>query len=347
MKGSRVAQTDLFGASAESTLAQTSDATPTSLRKDREVLPATVAASLREIAAQLPPTLRLGTSSWAFPGWKSLVYDGDYATNVLARRGLHAYAQHPLLRAVGLDRTFYAPISEHAFSEYAKAVPDDFRFLVKAHAAITTPRGMRVAGHAPSMDRFLDVEYATNEVIEPAVRGLGVRLGVILFQFPPLALSARKIDALPDALGAFLQALPRGVPYAVEVRNAALLGVPYAHALAAGRATHCYTVHPSMPGIPAQQAAIGAVDNPAHTGPAVIRWMLGHGREYAEARDEYAPFDQLVAPDLSSRADIAGLMSQLNAQHRTTIVIANNKAEGSAPRTLMELAHLAAGAGRQ
>lgn len=220
-------------------------------------------------------------------------------------------------------------------------VPNDFRFLVKAHAAITTPRGMRVAGYAPSVDRFLDPEYATHEVIAPAVQGLGDRLGVILFQFPPLALSGARLDTLPDALARFLQVLPPGIPYAVEIRNASLLGKPYADALALGSATHCFTVHPTMPGIPAQGLALPS-DLPGRA-PVIIRWMLGHGREYAEARDAYAPFDQLAAPDLSSRADIAALVQQLNAEQRPVIVIANNKAEGSAPRTLTELARLVAG----
>jgi uncharacterized protein YecE (DUF72 family) len=31
-------------------------------------------------------------------------------TRRLARTGLRAYAQHPLLRSVGIDRTYYAPI---------------------------------------------------------------------------------------------------------------------------------------------------------------------------------------------------------------------------------------------
>ncbi len=345
MKRSRAVQTDLFGIASDEANASRAPSGNTESRERRGVEPASVSDALRTVAEELPRTLHMGTSSWAFPGWRSLVYGGDYTSSLLSREGLRAYAQHPLLRAVGIDRTFYAPISAQAFEQYAQAVPDDFRFLVKAHAAVTTPRGARMAGQgraqAPTADRFLDAAYATTEVVEPALRGLGKHLGVVLFQFPPLSLSARRLDALPDALGEFLQALPQGVAYAVEVRNAELLGPHYAHALSAGGATHCFTVHPSMPSIPVQCAALehGVV----HTGPAVIRWMLGHGREYAEARDAYAPFDALVAPDLTTRIDVASLIAELNAKHRPTIVIANNKAEGSAPRTLMELAQLVAG----
>ena len=44
---------------------------------------------------------------------------------------------HPLLRAVSLDRTFYAPIPVEAYADYAERVPDDFRFLVKAPEHVT------------------------------------------------------------------------------------------------------------------------------------------------------------------------------------------------------------------
>jgi uncharacterized protein YecE (DUF72 family) len=63
------------------------------------------------LARHLSPQLYLGTSSWTFPGWQGLVYDRAASASVLARYGLAAYARHPLLRTVGLDRTFYAPIA--------------------------------------------------------------------------------------------------------------------------------------------------------------------------------------------------------------------------------------------
>ena len=70
---------------------------------DRGVGPAEVPVQLREIAARLPETLYLGTSSWSFPGWHGLVYDRECSQRALARQGLGAYAAHPLLNAVGVD----------------------------------------------------------------------------------------------------------------------------------------------------------------------------------------------------------------------------------------------------
>ncbi|MEZ6184635.1 MAG: DUF72 domain-containing protein, partial [Planctomycetota bacterium] len=71
----------------------------------RRLGPASVAPELRALAARLPPTVHLGTSSWSFPGWRGVVYDREANQRELAREGLRAYAQHPLLRAVGVDRT--------------------------------------------------------------------------------------------------------------------------------------------------------------------------------------------------------------------------------------------------
>ena len=139
-----------------------------------------------EIANKLPVKLRLGTSSWSFPGWEGIVYDRRVSQQTLASHGLTAYAQHPLLRTVGVDRTFYRPISSDAFRAYADAVPADFRFLVKADRLLTSPtdpEGYGVRGPNP---RFLDPRYAANEVIGPMIDGLGCKAGPLLFQFPPI-----------------------------------------------------------------------------------------------------------------------------------------------------------------
>jgi uncharacterized protein YecE (DUF72 family) len=293
---------------------------------------------MRALADRLPDTLHLGTSSWAFPGWAGLVYDREHAPGALSREGLGAYAQHPLLRAVGLDRSFYAPVSEPAFVRYAGMVPPHFRFLVKAHAALTTPRGMRVPGHSDGADRFLDAAYATDAVFGPAARGLRARLGVVLLQFPPLSLGARELQALPERLARFLEQLPRDIPCAVEVRNAALLTPEYARALAHAGATHCFNVHPTMPGVLQQAEMLG--ESVRQSGPVCVRWMLRPDQRYESARDAYAPFDRLVAPDVTSRAQIADLISIVGANTRPVIVVVNNKAEGSAPRSIVELARL-------
>ena len=92
------------------------------------------------VAEKMLDGLYLGTSSWSFPGWEGIVYDKHVSQSVLARHGLRAYAQHPLFRTVCIDRTYYGSISKVEFADYADAVPEHFRFVVKAHEMLTRAR---------------------------------------------------------------------------------------------------------------------------------------------------------------------------------------------------------------
>ena len=292
-------------------------------------------ADLAEAPARLPPALRLGTSSWAFPGWAGVVYAQRAGEQLLARAGLGAYARNPLLRSVGLDRTFYAPLPAEDFRRYARLVPGDFRFVVKAHAALTTPidRQARNVAVTPDVDRFLDVRYALERIVTPVVEGLGERLGALLFQFPPLGLPyARDPPLFAESLGAFLDQMPRGPQYAVEVRNRELLVPAYSDALARNGATHCFNVHPRMPPLLEQAELVG--ESAWLSGLVVVRWMLNPGQDYEAARERYFPFDRIVDPDPVNRAQVADLLERVLARGNEAIVIANNKAEGCAPLTL-------------
>ncbi len=298
-----------------------------------------VAPDLVELALRLPPALRLGTSSWSFPGWAGIVYAERFTEQRLAREGLAAYSRHPLLRTVGLDRTYYAPIPAAEYARYAQATPPDFRFVVKAHAALTTPVAQlaRRSPVAPGPERFLDADYAARAVVAPMQEGLGDRAGVVLFQFPPLGPPhVRDAKSFAARLRDFLAALPRGPQYAVEVRNREFLCPAYVDALARNGVTHCYNVHPRMPPVGEQYALLG--EAAWRSGAVVVRWMLHPTQEYEAARDRYFPFDRLVDPDPRNRVALARLLEQLLGAGHETFVIANNKAEGSAPLSLFTLA---------
>lgn len=299
----------------------------------RLVRPAPAAAEAEQLARRLPPDVHFGTSSWSFPGWAGLVYAEAYEPATLARFGLAAYARHPLLNAVGLDRTFYAPLSAHELGQYARSVPRTFRFVVKAWSGLTTaPESARGGRLGRDAERFLDAGCARAQVIEPTVEGLGETLGVLLFQFSPLgAAHTRDPERFLARLAAFLDALPRGPPYAVELRDAQLLGPAYEAALAAAGVAHCASVHPRMPPVHEQAP-------PPAAGPLVVRWVLHPAQEYEAARARYAPFNRLVDPDPANRDNIVNWIAPALGAGRKVYLIANNKAEGCAPCTLVELA---------
>ncbi len=290
--------------------------------------PADIDSDIAEIAAALPPNVRLGTSSWSFPGWAGIVYDRVATPMVLARHGLAAYARHPVLRSVGVDRTFYAPLSARELAEYAAVVPDTFRFLVKAPAACTSP-------WIEDGSRFLEASWATAEAVAPYVEGLGPKAGALVFQLVPLGTAhTREPARFAERLGAFLAALPPGPTYAVELRDRALLGPAYEHALAAANAVHCLNVHPRMPPIAEQHRWIDTETRR----PLVVRWMLHEGLGYEQAVSRYEPFSRLVDEDPHSREQLADLCVEQALRGRDVLVVANNKAEGSAPLTQCKLA---------
>jgi uncharacterized protein YecE (DUF72 family) len=311
-------------------------------RRVAGVGPAEIPPALRRLAGTLPRGLRMGTSSWSFPGWRGLVYDREAGKSLLARSGLAAYAQHPLLRAVGIDRTYYAPLPAATFRDYAQSVPEEFRFLVKAWSGCTAPRRESEEGLLEDNPVFLDASCAAAEVVAPFVEGLGGRAGALLFQFPPLGGAlVRQPGRFAERLAGFLGALPRGPVYAVELRDRELLCADYVAALCAAGARHCLNLHPRMPDIDRQREVAGDTVG----APLVVRWMLHGGLGYEGALRRYEPFDRIVDEDRSSRAAVARACVTHLRREEEVIVVANNKAEGSAPLTIARLAEAIAGSG--
>jgi uncharacterized protein YecE (DUF72 family) len=325
-KHEHAGQQSLFGEPAQ--------VEPKRKRESRRVGPASVPDELSELATRLPSVVRLGTSSWSFPGWAGSVYDREATATHLARYGLAAYAQHPLLGAAGIDRTYYAPIAADDFARYAEAVPDEFRFLVKAASLCTDPHVREERGRSSGPNElFLDAAFAGEEVVGPYVDGLGQKGGALVFQFPPLGSTLTgDPQRFADALGRFLSELPTGPAYAVELRDRKLFGQPYLEALRDSDTSHCYTAHPRMPSIAEQRRQVGPQER------LVGRWMLHSGLGYEAAKERYAPFSRIIDEDRDTRSALAELCVEQIAGGGSVIVTANNKAEGSAPETLFRLA---------
>jgi uncharacterized protein YecE (DUF72 family) len=296
------------------------------------VRPAVPGEEVLQIARRMPENLHFGTSSWTFPGWVGIVYAQLYGVPVLARHGLAAYARHPLLNAVNLDSPFYKVPTTEQIASHAAEVPDNFRFTVKAYAGLTVVPDSSMALRRGVEPVFLDAGFATREVVQPLVAGLGAKLGAILFQFSPLGPrythSPRTFVA---RLGEFLAALPAGPTYAVELRDPEFLGSEYEGMLRSAGAVHCSNVHARMPPVDRQVSARAP-------GPLLIRWMLRSGDDYESAGARFAPFSRLQEPDKLNRDRIAALIRQGLSSGRDVHVVAANNAEGSAPLTLLELA---------
>jgi uncharacterized protein YecE (DUF72 family) len=137
----------------------------------------------------------VGTSGYNYPEWKGSFYPADFA----AAKMLPYYAAR--FSTVEINYTFYRMPNETIVSNWAKQVPAEFRFTLKAPRRIT---------HDSKLVRCEELTAAFCRVAET----LGPRLGALLFQLPP----NQKKD-LPR-LEAFLDSLPPNAPAAFEFRHA-------------------------------------------------------------------------------------------------------------------------------
>jgi hypothetical protein len=129
----------------------------------------------------------------------------------------------------------------------------------------------------------------------------------------------------------------RAVPLAVEIRDPELASAPFAAGLRDAGAVPCLAVHARMPPVAEQAAAFG-LDRDDCPLPLVARWNLHAGRDYDGAKADYFPFNRLVEEDVPSRSALAHLARAAAAGDSDVFITINNKAEGSAPRSVALLA---------
>lgn len=303
-----------------------------------KVLPeAVVADADLTLAQKLPPRIYFGTSSWSFPGWTGIVWQGTHSEAMLAEHGLGALSRHPLLGCVGVDRGFYTPVPAEAWRRYRAQVAPGFLLVPKAWGEVTMavfpnhPRYGERAGRAnPS---FLDPTITREQIVTPYLEEMGPHAGPIVFEIPPFP--ATQVDArrVADALDRLFSELPSHGRYAVELRTRQLLTPRYLRVLAAHGVGHVLNYWSAMPTVGEQLTLPGIL-----TAPFVVsRLMLPPGERYDERRAEMAPFDHIVDPQPQMREDIAALIARARAEDREVFVIVNNKAEGSAPLTIRAL----------
>lgn len=312
----------------------------------RTVMAADHSPDKLELAGRVPEQVRLGGTTWSFPGWRGLVWnDEDYSPSVLSRHGLAAYARHPLMRAAGIDRSFYRGLSVAEYGQYADQVPDDFRFIVKGPASVCDAAVRDDQGRVSKPNPlFLDPELAIREFVLPAAEGLGSKLGVLCFQLSPLPLPLlvdmpgclSRLDTLLRALPDFRAHAPNAL-VAVEVRDPEWLCLEFASVLKRNGVTYCLSAHPKMTVIQEQLPVLRAL----WPGPLVCRWLLNrrHG-PYGQGKADraYDPYDRFFHEDESTRQELAKLATVFAQAGQAVYITISNTAEGSAPLSVQALA---------
>jgi uncharacterized protein YecE (DUF72 family) len=146
----------------------------------------------------LTGTIRVGMSGFSYPEWIGEIYPKGTKRNAM----LAAYAN--VFPTVEINMSFRRLPAETTMDKWRDAVPDTFRFTMKAYQIITHWR------------RLVDVGDNVTEFMDLA-RRLGPRLGAVLFQIP----ATLKFDAA--LLDGFGPTLPADTAYAFEPRDESFL----------------------------------------------------------------------------------------------------------------------------
>jgi uncharacterized protein YecE (DUF72 family) len=145
-------------------------------------------------------TIRVGIGGWTYEPWRGTFYPPEWPQ----KRELEYAAGK--VTAIEINATYYGTQKPASFAAWARAVPDDFVFALKASRYCTNRKILADAGE--SIARFLD-----QGLVE-----LGDRLGPILWQF----MATKRFE--PDDFAAFLKLLPArhggvALRHAVQVRH--------------------------------------------------------------------------------------------------------------------------------
>ena len=173
----------------------------------------------------MPGRLFVGTSGFAYAGWKPRFYPPELPST----RFLEHYSSR--LNAVELNNTFYRSPTPTAVAGWLAATPLDFRFAIKAQ------RGGSY--RALQVDPAASVPWLT----EP-YRAFGERLGTVLFRVP------EGVARDDGRLAALLAAWPADLPLTIEFQDASWHVDETFEALARSGVALCTTELPDDPGPP-------------------------------------------------------------------------------------------------
>ena len=308
---------------------------------DRE----SVCAQAAALAAQ---GVFIGTSSWKYEGWLGRLYTpsryeyrGKVAKSRFDRDCLREYAE--VFKTVCVDAAYYTFPSEKYLQGLAAQVPADFQFGFKITDTITLKHYPDLARFGPKAGQpnpeFLNADLFASAFLRPC-ETIREKVGVLMFEFsrfwPADYQHGRDFVA---ALDAFFAKLPKGWPYAMEMRNKHWLVPDYFACLARHGIAHVFNSWDAMPPVGDQMALAGSVTQPELV-PA--RFLLKPGRKYEEAVKTFQPYEKVQEPYPEARAAGAKLIKDgLAAPKRKTLIFVNNRLEGNALDSIAAMIALA------
>jgi uncharacterized protein YecE (DUF72 family) len=262
--------------------------------------------------------VRVGTCGWSYKEWSGVFYPDDLDAGGF----LSAYAErYPV---VEVDSTFYRSPSRKTVEGWRDRTPDSFGFSLKVPQVITHEK--LLVDCRAEVRTFLTAA----RVLEHKLLCCVLQFGYFNRQVLP------SLDAFLERLEPFLDAWPRDVPLAVEVRNKAWLMPKLVDCL---RARQGVLVVADQSWMPAPVDVVRKVD--AVTGPFAYVRLLGD-RNAVDALTR--TLDHVVIDRTEQlRADAEAI--RVLAGRVPVLVFVNNHFAGYAPATVEQLRQLLAGTG--
>lgn len=140
------------------------------------------------------PRVTVGTSGWEYAHWRGPFYPTDLPKD----RWLEHYVER--FDTVELNNSFYRLPEGETFAGWRRRLPTCFMMAVKASRYLTHLKRLR--DPVEPLERFWS-----------RARLLADHLGPVLYQLPP------RWHRNPERLGAFLEAVPKQRPQAIEFRD--------------------------------------------------------------------------------------------------------------------------------
>jgi uncharacterized protein YecE (DUF72 family) len=298
-------------------------------------------------AARLGPKLKalaergvfLRTSSWKYEGWLGSIYsEGRYQT-----RGRFSKRKFEETCLSEYALTFPTVCGDFAFYQFPTAAywrglfegtPASLSVGLKVPEDITAarwPKHARYGEKAGQENRaFLDAAMFRSGFVRPLEPFAG-RVAVLIFEFGTFARSVfPTADDFLARLDHFLDGLPGGFRYAVEVRNPEYLGPGYFECLAGHRVAHVLNAWTRMPELGRQLERPGVETADF----AVVRALLSKGRTYEQAVQAFDPYRLVQEPNEGAREALRRIAGRAIERRRPAFLYVNNRLEGHAPTTI-------------
>jgi len=280
--------------------------------------------------------LRIGTCSWKYDSWKGLVYPTANEVNYLQE-----YSSH--FSTVEVDQWFWSLFKGAAavlpktevVKEYARSVPPGFIFSIKVPNSITLTHHYNKNKSTPltANPHFLSTELMTTflQTLEP----LGEHIGPLMFQFEYL--NKNKMASLRhfiEMFEVFLQGLPGGYQYCIEIRNPNYLKEDYFDFLAEHHLGPVFLQGYYMPSI----FDLYEKFKDQLSDPVVLR-LHGPHRQGMEERTNNA-WNTIVDPRDGELLQLEDMVNDLLERRHQVFINVNNHYEGCAPRTIEKIKDL-------